>query len=370
VKLPSRFTSRRQVTGVLTACAALLAACSDADRPSPVSPTAPSSHNLAVSAAPADAAHQLARAFAAAMRNAEVRAQVRNAMRSSPYNEHKLVLREFAATRAGRRLVEAAAKESGTTVGEIDALIAALPEMDFYAPFQAHRRTWRGGADVAVGTAMDVDGTAFTAYTAGGQELSYGAGSGAPRTAWLFMHPAEPKSFRRDPQANTPGTVIQDPSDGMISIQNELPVDHEVGGGGSVGGGSMVLQKFTSNVFDGIGAAELRFIVRDANNLEIAAHRFDGIDAVWALEHTVNYTFPRGTFLHLREIDTFDSDDKGTFRIVAIPGWVAAELVDCFPHYRFEGGYSFGDAELMCGPRSFDPVYAPPAGPHWSAYLR
>ncbi|HEX8359558.1 MAG TPA: hypothetical protein VF613_05600, partial [Longimicrobium sp.] len=114
------------------------------------------------------------------MNDADVRVQVRNAMRGSPYNEHKLVLQEFAATRAGRRLIESAAQASGTTAHELDGLIAQLPAMDFYAPFQAHRLAWRGGAEVVVGAAMDVDATAFTAYTADGRTVSYRARSGTP----------------------------------------------------------------------------------------------------------------------------------------------------------------------------------------------
>lgn len=380
MKLPSRFASRRHAAGVLAACALLLGACSDGDQASPLSPD--SQNRASAAAATADPAQRVARAFAAAMQDADVRVQVRNAMRGSLYNEHKLVLQEFVATRAGRRLVQAAAKGAGMTEGELDALIATLPVMDFYAPFQTHRLTWRGNADVAVGSAMDVDAPRFTAYTADGQQLVHGAGGTAPQTVWLFIHPAEPKSLRQAPQANTPGSVIQEPNDGTVSTQDENcstcitePGDDGTGGTGGGGGGgggtgtgaTMVLEKFYSNVFDGIGASELRFIVRNASHTELAAHRWDGIEPNYWSFHTVNYTFPRGAYLQLREIDTFDSDDKGTFPIYVIPGWVSAELVDCYPFYNSN---NYDDPELMCGPRSWDPMYAPEARPHWSAYLR
>lgn len=372
--MPTRVNARRHAAGLLTLCVTLLGACSEADRTSPLAPeTGP---HLSAAPAGADAAaQQLARAFAAAMNDADVRVHVRNAMRSSPLTEHKLVLQEFAATRAGRRLVQASARASGTTEVEIDALISSLPAMDFYAPFQAHRLSWRGGAAVVVGAAMDVDAASFTAYTAGGQHVSHRARAAAPEITWLFLHPAESKGKREKPQANTPGSVIQDPDDGTISIADmncstclvEEPGDGTGGGGG--GATSMVLERYVTNVFDGIGAAELRFIVRNAQNVETAAHTFGGTDADWDIHRVVNYTFPRGAFLQVREIDTWDSDDQGTYPIFVIPGWVAAEEINCFPHYYSNITYSQADAEHMCGPNSWEEQYAR-RGPLWRAYLR
>jgi hypothetical protein len=376
MKLHTRATYRHRAAGLIVVCAALLAACTDGGR-TPLVGADPSRQSSAIpeGAGAQTAEQKLARAFAGAMNDADVRAQVRNAMRASPYNEHKLVLQEFAGTRAGRRLIESAAQASGTTARELDGLIAQLPAMDFYAPFQAHRLAWRGGAEVVVGAAMDVDATVFTAYTPDGRTVSYRTLSGTPQAAWLFIHPAEPKSRRQSPQAATAGAVIQDPNDGTISYQIEScttclieePGDGTGGGGGGTGGGTMVLERFVSNVFDGIGAAELRFIVRDANQNEIAAHRFDGIMADWHAHRVVNYTFPRGAILHLREIDTWDSDDKGRFPIYALNSWVAAEEINCYFHYANEWG-SY-DAEHMCGPESYREQYWL-KGPHWAAYLR
>lgn len=78
-------------------------------------------------------------------------------MRASPVTEHKLVLQEFVKTPGGRRLVEASAKASGVEVSTIEQLIARLPDMDFYAPFQEHRLTWKATADVFVAATMDVN---------------------------------------------------------------------------------------------------------------------------------------------------------------------------------------------------------------------
>lgn len=311
-----------------------------------------------------DVAQQVARALAGAMKDADVRVQVRNAMRSSPFNEHKLVLQEFTGTRAGRRLVQAAAEASGRTERDIDALIAQLPAMDFYAPFAEHRLTWSGGSQVAVGAAIDIDATTFVAYMANGETTSHVSRSGTPEVAWLFIHPAEPKSRRQNPQANTPGSVIQDRNDGTISIQCETClVDNGDTSGGGGGGSSMILEKFESNIFDGIGSAELRFIVRDANRNELAAARFDGIDPFWGKQHVVNHSFPTGgAYLQLREIDVWDSEDYGTFQIYQTPGWVNATSVDCHGYY-LDKTENLEYAKWMCGP-------SPVSGPIWAAYLR
>lgn len=137
----------------LATCAMLLAVgCSDTDRSTPLSPEPHQKSWTAPEIAQAEVtAQKLARVFAAAMREPEVRVHVRNAMRASPYNEHKLVLQEFARTASGRILVKNASQVSGVSAAEIDAWIASLPDMDFYAPFREQRLTWRGSADVAVG---------------------------------------------------------------------------------------------------------------------------------------------------------------------------------------------------------------------------
>ncbi|MBD0320996.1 MAG: hypothetical protein ICV87_11725 [Gemmatimonadetes bacterium] len=161
--------------------------------------------------------------------------------------------------------------------------------------------------------------------------------------------------------------MIQDPDDGtvgMMTLPSE-PCTEGCGGGGTPT--TMVLESIYTNVFDGIGAAELRFIVSNNAGQELGAHTFDGIHADAFRVNTVNYTLPRGPILTVREIDTWDSDPKGTYPITAIPGTVYAESVNCYWHYYDNRGHD--GAEQMCGPESYREQYAWMI-PHWSAKLR
>lgn len=203
---------------LLAAGAALLAAaCTPMDAPERV--TAPVSAPSA-SAAPSsarEAADRVAHAFALALGRREARVLVRNAMRASPLTEHKLVLQDFLATPAGRTLLAAAARESGSTPEALLGAVAALPRMDFYAPFREHRLTWRGGDEVTVGATLHPDSVLLTAYRTDGTAVVLDSRRGVPALPLLVMHPAERSGPRVSPQPGTPGEVIQDPGDGEIS---------------------------------------------------------------------------------------------------------------------------------------------------------
>lgn len=178
---------------------AALAAC---DRSSPVAP---------------DAEPDLARVLALGLRDAGVRAELRDALRASPWNEHKLVLQEFAATDAGARLVAASAKAAGVPVETVRGMIAALPESDFYMPFRDDRLTWTGGADVAVAVVEDTDAQAVAAFGADGWAGSVEGEEELGGRALLVIHAAESKGRRLSPQPAGPGLAIQDRTDGEVA---------------------------------------------------------------------------------------------------------------------------------------------------------
>lgn len=328
----------------------LAVGCSDLEQSAPLAPEAHRTSWTASDIAEAEiTAQRLARAFAAAMREPEVRVQVRNAMRASMYNEHKLLLQEFAQTSGGRVLIAAAARTSDVSEGDIEAMVAALPEMDFYAPFREHRLTWRGTADVAVGASMEIDGTDFKAYTVNGQTVGYRSQGRIPEATWLFMHPAEPKSRRRNPQPSVPGEVIQDPNDGIGTFSME-PGDGGGGGGSTTG---MTLTQMINNIFDGIGDAEIRFIVEDANLNQLAATTIDNYYQY--SEYTghwqyVGFSTVRGTYLHIREIDTWDSDDFGRAPLPSSNGTVSnGTELNCWNHYYYNS--TVERANYNCGPQ-------------------
>jgi hypothetical protein len=306
------------------------------------------------------AADKIAHAFAQAMSQADVRVHVRNAMRASKYVEHKLVLQEFVQTASGRRLVAAAAEATGTTVQAINELIAQIPLMDFYVPFREHRLTWRGGAEVAVGTGMEVDAGTFYAYKPSGQQVTYQSGAKAPELVWIFMHPVELKSLRDQPQADGHGSVIQEPEDGDVGSTDEgvKPSDAT-----TTAIRSAQFNRFYSNVSDGVGAAELRFIATDIYGKQYDATRKDGFYPNANVWHSGGGTYfdylpvnmPSSTPLvvHLREIDTWNSDAKGQVSTSSLPAVLAEEPLDCFWYYHNQMGYGWYDAEYMCGPGTY-----------------
>lgn len=161
--------------------------------------------------------HAVARAFAVGMAVPEVRAAVRDAMRASRLTEHKLSLHEFAVSAEGELLLRAAAQGSGTGLDALRALIAKLPELDFYLPARHHRLTWRGTADYMVGVSLNGRPSAEAYLADGGSVPLDLSRAEPPPRALLMLQSAETKSPRIDPQPDRPGLTIQDPDDGELS---------------------------------------------------------------------------------------------------------------------------------------------------------
>jgi hypothetical protein len=159
-------------------------------------------------------------ALARALAQPGLRARLLQEFRASPWVEHKLVLQEFITTPTGKKLVEAGAEAVGSNVSELTAKINSLPSLDFYVVGDANRRTWTGGAQVAVALTLDMSRQPTTAYTTTGSVAYHdarpGTGSGL---VMLLLHPAEPKGRRMKPQAAVNGNVIQDADDGDIGVQ-------------------------------------------------------------------------------------------------------------------------------------------------------
>lgn len=169
-----------------------------------------------------------ARAFALAMADPQVRADLRDAMRASPLTEHKLVLQEYLSTVAGARLIQAAAIAVGIAPGEIHRLVAQLPEMDLYLPYRNHRLTWRASGDVVFTAVTDVDSPRFEGYRTDGSAVLYRTADGTPEEVLVMIHPAEVKGRRVGAQPATPGEVVQDSDDGEWSGRITW-VDHRTG---------------------------------------------------------------------------------------------------------------------------------------------
>lgn len=158
----------------------------------------------------------LARAFAIGMSQPTVRDAVRDAMRASPWTEHKLSLYEFVGTPPGEMLLEASAAAAGMHPDALRARIADLPELDFYVPARHHRLIWRGSEDYLV--AVNLNGQAPTfGYDASGRGVPLDLSQPEPAAQTVLMlQTAEPKTRRIDPQPNLSGLTIQDPDDGEL----------------------------------------------------------------------------------------------------------------------------------------------------------
>ena len=159
----------------------------------------------------------LAASMARALAEASVRHAVLQALRSSPWVEHKLVLQEFVLTSAGSHFVAAVARAQGVSEREIRSQIAALPALDFYVPSREERLTWRGEDVVRVAIATSTAAPAV-AFRPDGSAVPF-LSAHAPGSVLLLLHPAEPKGRRMKQQAARVGATIQDADDGDVSVQ-------------------------------------------------------------------------------------------------------------------------------------------------------
>ena len=186
-------------------CAAMAAAgCADG---TPTSPALP---------APMEDAQLVARSLAGAMADDAVRHAVRDAMRFSDVDGHRIVLQAYLATADGAGLAEAASRAAGMDAAEFQRRVNALPPLDFYMPVRAHRRTWEGDARIAVIAARE-GGEFVPAYTPQGRVLQASRTSAEGLPPFFFLEPAERVGRRVGAQPARPGRVIEDANDGTGS---------------------------------------------------------------------------------------------------------------------------------------------------------
>jgi hypothetical protein len=251
--------------GLALALALGLGACADA-LTGTFEPPADASKSLAI-ATPADA-QTVARGLALAMRDPSIRAQVHAAMRGSSFNEHKLVLQDFANTPPGEHVLTAVAEALGQSLGSVESEVASLPALDFYLPFPTQRQSWRATADVYVATTFDKRAPSITAYGSNGQVLALRQADGVPAVPLIILHPAEPKTAHTTPLANGDGGLIESPTR-MSTPQGSFLVDCGDACGGTGGGGGTVvtgpapgtyINHFNIKATDGwFGNSEMRF---------------------------------------------------------------------------------------------------------------
>ena len=120
---------------------------------------------------------QIALDFATAMSDADVRLDVRDAMRRSPWGQHVLDLGQFLESPRGARASSRMSEVRSESVGGLHRLVRSLPPTDLYVPSEVMRRTWSGGADIGVYASLDFEGGAVSGYGTDGSAIRYQPGA-------------------------------------------------------------------------------------------------------------------------------------------------------------------------------------------------
>lgn len=183
-------------------------------------------------------------------------------MRFSQLTEHKLLFQDFVDSRTGQDVVAAAAQGLGATGDEFREIVAGLPgSMDFYVPFESHRKRWAGSGDILVAAIPEVDATEARAYRPSGESHLLTEDDSIPAEAILVLHPAERKSASE--RSPGPGSTIEDPESSPGSIQASTSCERcfDDPNLGSGGGGETRVEFLTLRFGDGwlAGRSEVEF---------------------------------------------------------------------------------------------------------------
>lgn len=199
-------TSMRRLLPVLgLATAVTLNACGDfpAATSPPAGDQAATLQEPAVSAVSVDQdyANTVARSIAMAMNDRAVQVHIRNAMRDSRYQEHKLDLRAFLQENSSRLLLTRAAAAAGMSQGEFVQLVEGLPRLEFYVPDKAHRLQWSPGQPFAVSAVVnpeELTSPVAALYEPTGGVRNVNVVQNMPQDAVFFLLPVE-ADFSRPP---------------------------------------------------------------------------------------------------------------------------------------------------------------------------
>lgn len=211
----------RKVKSVLVAAALLgLAACSDEAGDLPTEAEAPRAVSMGepgvelnpalyenaapVSTAEREAIEAIAHSLALALRDPEIRQEVKAALASSTLREQKLHFASFMQGRGGN-ILAAMQRNGGLDPRSFRRVVAKVRELEFYMPVDAHRDTWTGGPDVLVGAEINEDLEEITAFMVTGERRTLSIGS-PPTVPFLSLVPVE-TDFRQQIALNERGSV-------------------------------------------------------------------------------------------------------------------------------------------------------------------
>jgi len=141
---------------------------------------------------------------AIALRDDQVRRMVYDALRASPYPEHKLHFRTLVSAQ-DRSLLAAMARVGSRSEATVLAMLDSIADLEFYMPDKAHWGVWAGGPELVVASELDDDGSLPVGFDLRGNpvqfESAYNAAYKLPAVPTLSLVPAE-TDFSRPPVAS------------------------------------------------------------------------------------------------------------------------------------------------------------------------
>jgi hypothetical protein len=223
--------------------AALAAACSDG-QPAPTLPAAGLDAAMSASAkSEQETLNQIARAVALALQDQGLRQRIKNDMRNSPYEEHKIDFRGYLHGQSGGILLAKMTKETGQSREELLALVGRVRPLEMYFPVKAHREGWTGGAELQVLGHLTASGDPTAAFSLTGASVPV-PGKVAPATPTLvivqresdFSEPLDLARVKnvRDKGGQSIGTYMycQDEQLQSVGSEDSISCGGDIGGGG------------------------------------------------------------------------------------------------------------------------------------------
>lgn len=225
-----------------------------------------------------------------------MRQKVLEAMRDSPFPEHGLHLQSYLASAEGRPLLESAARELGTSPGELLGRVEDRPALQLFMPNSYQRGTWEGEGPVAVAaTAALEDAVAsgtVPAWTSGGEAVGISL-SERLRLPTLAVFPAR-HDFGDDAAARLRGAQERDRP--TVGRKGALPVHRGENRPDGGGGAELELQAVADGGGFAPGEGDLNDWM-DWSSCRVASNDYDDDGLVDSCESALAQSFrPRLVF--------------------------------------------------------------------------
>lgn len=156
-------------------------------------------------------------AIARSMADIAVREALHDALRSSPFSEHKLVLQEALQADLGDRMRVALASHPGAWE-TLSAAVHSLPNLQVYAPRAEQRTSWTYEEPVIIVGAKLGHPAPLIAFDQDGRQLDVNQMPESLPGLLLLVEPVEPMYTRLLPRSVRPSLRIQPAGESQIGI--------------------------------------------------------------------------------------------------------------------------------------------------------